>query len=94
MRAEKRPYCQRMSGCFLGALSQCVAEAKGFCLLGGEDEGHFRCALAVFTAHRDLGPAARVNLDLVFRYGFGGAAVWAAEALLLCEPHRVAFLFV
>jgi hypothetical protein len=73
---------------------QRVAKAKGFRLLGGEDEGYFRCTLAVFAAHRDLGTAARVRPGLVLRYWFGGAAVGAAKALLPRDPCRAAFLLL
>ncbi len=72
---------------------QRVAEAKSFRLLGGEDEGHFRCTLAVYAPHRDVGTAARARTGLVLRHGFGGAAIGAAKVLLLCEPHCVTFLF-
>ena len=71
-----------------------MAEAKNFRLLGGEDEGHFRCTLAVYAPHRDVGTTARVHLNLVLRYGFGGAAVGAAKALLPRDPCRAAFLLV
>jgi hypothetical protein len=84
---------ERFSGC-LWAVPQRVAEAKSFRLLGGEDEGHFRCTLAVYAPHRDVGTSARVHLNLVLRYGFGGAAVGAAKALLPRDPCRAAFLLV
>ena len=51
------------------AASQRVAEAKGLRLLGGEDEGHLRCALALYAPHRDLGAAARVRPGLVLGHG-------------------------
>ena len=73
---------------------QRVAEAKSFRLLGGEDEGHFRCTLAVYAPHRDVGTAARSRPGLLLWYGVGGAEVGAAKALLPRDPCRSAFLLV
>ncbi len=76
------------------ALPQRVAEAKSFRLLGGEDEGHLRCALALYAPHLDLGTTARVRPGLVLGHGLRGAAVGAGKALLPRDPRRAAPLLV
>ena len=48
-------------GEFSGYLRGPQRVAKCFRLFGGEDEGHFRCALAVQALHRDVGTTARAS---------------------------------
>ena len=54
-------------------------QAEGLGLFGREDQGDLRVLLAVFAAHRDVGPAVRAGLGPL-GHGFRRAALGAGEA--------------
>ena len=77
-------------GVFRGGSKRVQAERSR--LLGGEDEGYLRRALAFHAPHSDFGTAAWLGPGLVPWHGLGGAAVGAGKALLPRDPFRAAFL--